>query len=105
MESNRQPESEDSKLRRRLEECRLRARQLEVATRAPANLPRIDDEPAPLTVPLRKPFLPGVDLNNSFPQSEKRAHDHLQAGRVGRTGQHDEQLSAQVLPGPAAVPA
>ncbi len=65
MESNRQPESEDNKLRQRLEECRLRARQLDAATRAPANLPLID-EPPPLTLPMRKPFLPGSILTTLF---------------------------------------
>ena len=41
METNRQPESDEIKLRERLEELLRQARVLEEVTRAPANLPRV----------------------------------------------------------------
>ncbi len=64
METNRQPESEEVKLRQRLEEFLRYARTLEEVTRAPANLPRLkEDRPA---VPLHESFLPGSILTTLF---------------------------------------
>ena len=45
METNRQPESEEVKLRQQLEEFLRYARVLEEVTRAPANLPRVKEVP------------------------------------------------------------
>jgi hypothetical protein len=64
MESNRQPESEDAKLRARLTEFLRYARVLETVTEAPANLPRLKDiRPV---VPPRETLLPGSILTTLF---------------------------------------
>jgi Cdc6-like AAA superfamily ATPase len=65
METDRQPESEDAKLRQRLEELLRHARELEEATRAPVNLPRVT-EASRLVVPLHESFLPGSILTTLF---------------------------------------
>jgi len=65
METNRQPESEEVKLRQQLEEFLRYARVLEEVTRAPASLPRVK-EPARLVVPLRESLLPGSILTTLF---------------------------------------
>jgi stage V sporulation protein K len=65
METNRQPQSDEAKLRQRLEECLRYARGLEEATRAPANLPRID-EAAGIPVALHDSLLPGSILTTLF---------------------------------------
>jgi hypothetical protein len=64
METNRQPESEEAKLREQLEEFLRYARVLEDVTRAPANLPRAK-EIRPV-VPVRETFLPGSILTTLF---------------------------------------
>lgn len=65
MESNRQPESDEAKLRQRLEEFLRHARELESVTQPPAGLPRLK-EPARPALPLREPFLPGSILVTLF---------------------------------------
>jgi ATPase family associated with various cellular activities (AAA)/AAA lid domain len=65
MESNRQPESEDAKLCQELEQLLGFASQLEEVTRAPENLPRLN-EPASLVVPLHESILPGSILTTLF---------------------------------------
>jgi stage V sporulation protein K len=65
METNRQPESDESKLRERLTEFLGHARELEEATRAPIDLPRGGGEPRPV-VPLHETFLPGSILTTLF---------------------------------------
>jgi len=65
METNRQPESEEVKLRQQLEEFLRYARVLEEVTRAPANLPRVKEAPRPV-VPLHESFLPGSILTTLF---------------------------------------
>jgi hypothetical protein len=65
METNRQPESEEAKLRKQLEEFLRYARLLEDVTRAPANLPRVK-EPSSVAVPLHESFLPGSILTTLF---------------------------------------
>jgi stage V sporulation protein K len=65
METNRQPESEEAKLRQQLEELLNHARQLEQVTRAPEGLPRLN-EPATLVVPLHESILPGSILTTLF---------------------------------------
>ena len=65
METNRQPESEEGKLRQRLEECLRHARELEEATRAPVNLPRVTGAPR-LVLPQHESFLPGSILTTLF---------------------------------------
>jgi stage V sporulation protein K len=62
---NRQPESDEIKLRQRLEECLRHARELEERTRAPANLPRIGEAPC-ISVPLHESFVPGSILTTLF---------------------------------------
>ena len=47
MDTNRQPESDDAKLRELLEEFLRRARHLETFTQAPANLPRVKEPSRP----------------------------------------------------------
>ena len=42
METNPQPKSDENKVRERLQECLQYARELDQATRAPAELPRIE---------------------------------------------------------------
>lgn len=64
METNRQPESEETKLRLQLEEFLRYSHVLEEVTRAPANLPRLNEvRPA---VPLHESFLPGSILTTLF---------------------------------------
>jgi len=64
METNRQPETDDNKLRQRLEELLRQARLLTEVTRAPANLPRaIELRPA---LPSHETFLPGSILTTLF---------------------------------------
>jgi Cdc6-like AAA superfamily ATPase len=65
METNRQPESEEAKLRQQLEEFLRYARVLEEVTRAPANLPRVK-EASTIAVPLHESFLPGSILTTLF---------------------------------------
>ena len=65
METNRQPESEEVKLRQQLEEFLRYARVMEDVTRAPANLPRVKGTPS-LAVPLHEAFLPGSILTTLF---------------------------------------
>jgi len=65
METNQQPESEESKLCQQLEELLTHARQLEEVTRAPEGLPRLK-EPPPLVVPLHESILPGSILTTLF---------------------------------------
>ena len=65
METNRQPESEDAQLRRQLEEFLRYARLLEDVTRAPSNVPRVQ-EPSRLAVPLHESLLPGSILTTLF---------------------------------------
>ena len=65
METNRQPESEEIKLRQRLEDCLRHARELEERTRAPANLPRLAEGPG-MAVPLHETFVPGSILTTLF---------------------------------------
>ena len=64
MESNRQPESDDAKLRKQLDEFLRYARVLEEVTRAPSNLPRLN-QIRPI-VPARETFLPGSILTTLF---------------------------------------
>jgi Cdc6-like AAA superfamily ATPase len=64
METDRQPESEEVKLRQQLEEFLRYARVLEDVTRAPANLPRLK-EVRPV-MPVRETFLPGSILTTLF---------------------------------------
>jgi hypothetical protein len=65
METNRQPETEEVKLRQQLEEFLRYARVLEEVTRAPANLPRVK-EASSVAVPLHESFLPGSILTTLF---------------------------------------
>jgi stage V sporulation protein K len=65
MDTNRQPESEEAELREQLEELLQHARELEEVTRAPDDLPRVQ-EPATVAVPLHEPFLPGSILTTLF---------------------------------------
>jgi len=65
VDTNRQPESEETKLRQQLEEFLRYARLLEDVTRAPANLPRAK-EPSRLAVPLHESLLPGSILTTLF---------------------------------------
>ena len=65
MDTNRQTESEDAKLRERLAEFLRRARELETVTQAPANLPRVK-EPTRPPLPLHESFLPGSILTTLF---------------------------------------
>jgi len=65
VDTNRQPESEETKLRQQLEEFLRYARLLEDVTRAPANLPRAN-EPSRLAVPLHESLLPGSILTTLF---------------------------------------
>jgi hypothetical protein len=64
METNQQPESDEIKLRQRLEEVLRQARVLEDVTRAPADLPRVT-VPRP-ALPPRDTFLPGSILTTLF---------------------------------------
>ncbi len=65
MESNRQPESEDAKLRERLQEFLGHARELESVTEPPAGLPRVT-EPARPQLPLHEQLLPSSVLVTLF---------------------------------------
>jgi hypothetical protein len=64
METNQQPESDEIKLRQRLEELLRQARALAEVTRAPANLPRVT-APRP-ALPTHETFLPGSILTTLF---------------------------------------
>jgi hypothetical protein len=64
METNQQPESDETKLRQRLEELLRQARALDEVTRAPADLPRVAT-PRP-TVPAHVTLLPGSILTTLF---------------------------------------
>ena len=64
METNQQPESDESKLRQRLEELLRQARVLAEVTRAPANLPRVT-APRP-ALPSHETLLPGSILTTLF---------------------------------------
>ena len=65
MDTNRQTDSDDAKLRERLAELLRRARELETVTQAPANLPRVQ-EPSRPPLPLHEAFLPGSILTTLF---------------------------------------
>jgi len=65
MDTNRQTDSDEAKLRERLAEFLRRARELESVTQAPANLPRIK-EPTRPELPLHEAFLPGSILTTLF---------------------------------------
>ena len=65
MGTDRQPESDDAKLRERLTEFLRRAHELETVTQAPANLPRVQ-EPTRPPLPLHEAFLPGSILVTLF---------------------------------------
>jgi hypothetical protein len=65
VETNRQTEGEQAKLRERLAELLRRARELEAVTQAPANLPRVK-EPSRPVLPLHESFLPGSILTTLF---------------------------------------
>jgi hypothetical protein len=65
MEMSRPTEGDDAKLRERLAELLHRARELETATQAPANLPRVK-EPSRPALPLHESFLPGSILTTLF---------------------------------------
>jgi hypothetical protein len=65
MDTNRQTEMDDAKVRERLEELRRRARELETLTQASPNLPRVQ-EPARPALPLHESFLPGSILTTLF---------------------------------------
>jgi hypothetical protein len=64
MDTNQQPESDEIKLRQRLEELLRQARALAEVTRAPANLPRVTT-PRP-ALPYRTTLLPGSILTTLF---------------------------------------
>jgi hypothetical protein len=64
METNQQPESDEVKLRERLEELLRQAGALEEVTKAPANLPRVT-APRP-ALPSHETFLPGSILTTLF---------------------------------------
>ncbi len=65
MGTNRQPESDDAKLREQLTEFLRRARELETVTKAPANLPRVK-EPVRPGLPIHESFIPGSILVTLF---------------------------------------
>jgi hypothetical protein len=65
MGTDRQPESDDAKLREQLTEFLRRARDLETVTKAPANLPRVK-EPSRPGLPIHESFLPGSILVTLF---------------------------------------
>jgi hypothetical protein len=65
MDTNRQTESDDAKLRERLTEFLRRARDLEAVTQAPANLPRVKELSRP-PLPVHESFLPGSILTTLF---------------------------------------
>lgn len=65
MDTNRQTESDDAKLRERLAEFLHRARDLETVTQAPSNLPRVK-EPSRPALPVHESFLPGSILTTLF---------------------------------------
>jgi hypothetical protein len=71
MDTNQQPESDETKLRERLEEVLRQARLLAEVTRAPANVPRVTT-PRP-AMPCRITLLPGSILTTLFrkPKSER----------------------------------
>jgi len=65
MDTNRQNDTDDAKLRQRLAEFLRHARDLEAVTQAPASLPRVK-EPARPSVPLHESFIPGSILTTLF---------------------------------------
>ncbi|HEY1661834.1 MAG TPA: AAA family ATPase [Verrucomicrobiae bacterium] len=65
MDTNRQPESEEVKLRQLLEDFLSCARVLEEVVRPPDNLPRTGEAPT-VAVPLRESFIPGSVLTTLF---------------------------------------
>ena len=65
MDTNRQPESEEVKLREQLEEFLRCARVLEEVTSAPANIPRTG-EASTVALPLHESFIPGSVLTTLF---------------------------------------
>jgi hypothetical protein len=65
METNRQPDPDEIKLRQRLEECLRHARELEERTQAPASMPRIAEAPG-AAMPLHECFIPGSILTTLF---------------------------------------
>src|ERR1700733_3716123 len=64
MDTNQQPESDEVKLRQRLEELLRQSRVLAEVTRVPANLPRVT-APRP-ALPTHETFLPGSILTTLF---------------------------------------
>ena len=65
MDTNRQTETDDARLRERLAEFLRRARDLETVTQAPANLPRVK-EPSRPPLPVHESFIPGSILTTLF---------------------------------------
>ncbi len=65
MDTNRQPESEEAKLCQQLEDLLKLAGQLEEVTKAPDELPRLN-EPGTVAVPLHETILPGSILTTLF---------------------------------------
>ena len=65
MDTNRQSEPDDAKLRERLTELLRRSRDLETVTQAPPNLPRVN-EPSRPQLPLHESFLPGSIITTLF---------------------------------------
>ena len=65
MDTNRQTDTDDAKLRERLTELIRRAHDLETVTQAPPNLPRVK-EPARMPLPQHESFLPGSIITTLF---------------------------------------
>lgn len=65
METNRQPESDEIKLRQRLEECLRHARQLEELTKPSATMPRVS-EPEGIAIANHESLVPGSILTTLF---------------------------------------
>ena len=100
MESNQQPESDESKLRQRLEEVLRQARVLDGGhPRAGQSAPRHHAAPRPAFSPH-----PAARLHShhALPQAGHRPHRFLQARGTGRVGRHDHRLPGELLP--VAIP-
>jgi adenylate kinase family enzyme len=65
METNRQSESEEVRLRQRLEECLRHSRELAEHTRASPSLPRLAETPG-VAMPINETFVPGSILTTLF---------------------------------------
>jgi hypothetical protein len=80
METNRQPESEETKLRQQLEEFLRYARILEEVTRAPSNLPRtVQVRPV---VPVHDSLMPGSILTTFFRNPKTGRTTSFKAGEL-----------------------